>query len=69
MTPAPAAPVLVTGATGNDGTQVVELLLAAGSPVARGGLKCRGRPDPVGDRVPLELDFTAGEHPCQRIPP
>ena len=44
MTPLPATRfVLVTGATGNVGSQIVELLLAAGVLVRR-GLERGGRP-------------------------
>lgn len=51
--------VLVTGATGNVGSQVVELLLAAGTPVRAAASSVEAVTARFGDRVePVALDFT-----------
>ncbi len=53
------APVLVTGATGNVGSQVVELLLAAGVPVRAAAASVESVRSRFGDRVQaVVLDFT-----------
>jgi uncharacterized protein YbjT (DUF2867 family) len=60
MTPHGATPaVLVTGATGNVGSQTVELLLAAGVPVRAAASSVEGVRSRFGDRVEaVALDFT-----------
>ena len=60
MTPDQATPtVLVTGATGNVGAQVVELLLAAGVPVRAASSSVDSVRSKFGDRVDaVALDFT-----------
>ena len=59
MTPLPATRfVLVTGATGNVGFQIVELLLAAGVLVCR-GLERGGRPL----KVPFTVNHEMGRRP------
>lgn len=53
------SPVLVTGATGNVGSQVVELLLTAGVPVRAAAASVEAVRARFGDRVEaVELDFT-----------
>lgn len=53
------SPVLVTGATGNVGSQVVELLLTAGVPVRAGAANVPSIRARFGDRVEaVALDFT-----------
>ena len=60
MTPEPTIfPVLVTGATGNVGSQVVELLLTAGVPVRAAAGTVESIRARFGDRVEaVALDFT-----------
>lgn len=60
MTPSQAFPtVLVTGATGNVGSQTVELLLAAGVPVRAAASSVEAVRSRFGDRVEaVALDFT-----------
>lgn len=60
MTLTPATPtVLVTGATGNVGSQTVELLLAAGVPVRAAATSVEAVRSRFGDRVEaVALDFT-----------